>query len=216
MGARCWDERPHRKLRGSRRGTVRPPGCDAGNSSARVWGWPRRHTRPISRPAHEPSLGTNLPPTGRFPPTPNLHPGTSKDPLFTVVGNESIPSMKLLASTVSALCLLASVWPQASQAQTTPANAPMITVTRATSLTPQPGPTDRFTGTPDVTQLFGAQPPSHVPAVRSRSRPARARLGTAIRSAKCCSSRRAAAEFRVGAVPSRRCARATWSASRRA
>lgn len=70
--------------------------------------------------------------------------------------------MKRLAFSGLALCLLSGVSPQATQAQTTPANAPTITIARAGALTPQPGPADRFTGTPQVTPLFGAQAPSHV------------------------------------------------------
>ena len=75
--------------------------------------------------------------------------------------------MRRLASTLLVLTLLTAALPGTGQAQTTaPADKavspPTVTITRATTLTAQPGPADHFTGTPQVTQLFGAQAPSHV------------------------------------------------------
>ena len=75
--------------------------------------------------------------------------------------------MRCLAFPLFAIAFLTAASPRTGQAQTTApadtaANPPTITIARASTLKPQPGPADRFTGTPQVTQLFGAQAPSHV------------------------------------------------------
>ena len=59
--------------------------------------------------------------------------------------------------------LLATRFPSVSRAETPDASSPpAITIARRGSQPAQPGPADRFTGPVSVTQLFGAQAPSHV------------------------------------------------------
>ncbi len=70
--------------------------------------------------------------------------------------------MNRLAPKLLSLCLLATTLPLSGQAQTAPAETPAITIARSGSQAPQPGPTDRFTGSASVTPLFGSNPPSHV------------------------------------------------------
>ena len=69
--------------------------------------------------------------------------------------------MKLLTSILSSLSLLTAILPPVVRAQAVP-DAPTITIARRGSQAPLPGPADRFTGAVNVTQLFGAQAPSHV------------------------------------------------------
>ena len=71
--------------------------------------------------------------------------------------------MKRFATLALSGALLATPLPSASRAETPAAPPPPpITIARRGSQAAQSGPTDRFTGSVNVTQLFGAQAPSHV------------------------------------------------------